>query len=254
MNSIELINRQQKEKSFFDKQFKKERHTGYYSVGFTSHIIEKMMEKLGNINGKKVLDFGCGEGWLSKVLLKKGAKVWAFDISEEAVKNVRAKSLQEWSSNHQVNVIQATAEALGFNADSFDYVIGNAILHHIDLGAAAEEIHRVLKGGGRAYFMEPLGHNPLLNWYRKRTPNLRSPDERPLFFKDLRIYKKLFRKFHHEEYYLSVLFALLCYFIFRNDQLMLNMRDILIKLDSVILRLFPSLKRYCWYSILIMEK
>ena len=188
-----------------------------------------MLKKLNNIEGKKVLDFGCGEGWLSEILLRKGAQVWSFDISAEAVKNVKSMFLKKYGSGCHFNIIQAAAEDLGFKSNAFDYIIGNAILHHLDLQASAQEVHRVLKKGGIAYFTEPLGHNPMLNWYRKKTPHLRSSDEKPLLFNDFRIYKKLFSGFSQA-------------------------RDILFKLDNLILRLFPLLRRYCWYSILIMEK
>jgi len=45
-----------------------------------------MFELLGNVKGKKVLDFGCGSGIYAKILTKKGAIVKGFDISEEMLK------------------------------------------------------------------------------------------------------------------------------------------------------------------------
>jgi ubiquinone/menaquinone biosynthesis C-methylase UbiE len=212
------------------------------------------MEKLGNIEGKKVLDFGCGQGWLSEILIRKGAHVWAFDISKEAVKKLKIKSLERFSPERQPHLFQMPAENLAFHSNSFDYIIGNAILHHTDLETSAREIHRVLKRGGRAYFMEPLGHNILLNWYRKKTPDLRSPDEKPLRCDDFKVYEKLFTIFHHEESYFLVMLSLFWYFIFRNDRLILKTRNFLIKVDNLILNWFPYLRKYCWYSILVMEK
>jgi hypothetical protein len=40
--------------------------------------------------------------------------------------------------------------------------------------------------------MEPLGHNPLLNWYRARAPDLRTPDEHPLLARDLALAESCF--------------------------------------------------------------
>lgn len=253
MKISELSDRHEREKKFFNKKFKSQNHIDYYSAGFTNIIFERMMEKLGDIENKMVLDFGCGEGWLSKILLRKGAKVWAFDISKEAVKKLRIKS-KEFSSKYPLTIDQMTAENLSYDANYFDYIVGTAILHHTDLNASIKEIHRVSKRGGKAYFMEPLGHNPLINWYRKRTPELRSPDEKPLLFDDFKDIKKIFSKFEHEEFYLLALGALFWHFILRNDWLMLKTRDIFINLDNAILRLLPFLRKYCWYSILIMEK
>lgn len=253
MKLSEPSDRQEREKDFFDKKFKSQNHIDYYSAGFTNIIFERMMEKLGDIENKIVLDFGCGEGWLSKILLRKGAKVLAFDISEEAVKKLQTKS-DNFNSKYSITVNQMTAENLSYDDNSFDYIVGTAILHHTDLNASSKEIHRVLKKGGKAYFMEPLGHNFLLNWYRKKTPDLRSPDENPLLFDDFKNFERLFSKFDHEEFYFLALLALCWHFLFRSHRLMLKSRDILVKLDSLILRLFPFLKKYCWYSILIMEK
>src|SRR3990167_9283383 len=44
------------------------------------------LELLGDVKGKKILDFGCGTGIYAKLLTKKGAIVKGFDISEEMLK------------------------------------------------------------------------------------------------------------------------------------------------------------------------
>ncbi len=44
-------------------------------------------------------------------------------------------------------------------------VLGKQILHHLDMTQAVPEIARVLRPGGRAVFLEPLIHNPLLEGY-----------------------------------------------------------------------------------------
>ena len=89
MESSEIESRHKAEKLYHDKKFDSAKKKDYYSIGFTQNIFEAMMKKIGNIEGKNVIDFGCGEGWLSEILIKKGAKVWSFDISEEAVRKVR---------------------------------------------------------------------------------------------------------------------------------------------------------------------
>jgi SAM-dependent methyltransferase len=69
---------------------------------------------------------------------------------------------------------------------AFDLVIGDGILHHLDLDVALGEVHRVLKPGGRAVFREPRLDNPLLKLFRRLTPSARTEDERPLDAADLR--------------------------------------------------------------------
>ena len=48
------------------------------------------------------------------------------------------------------------------------------------------ELGRVCKPGARIVFAEPLGTNPLINLFRKATPALRVPTERPLRRRDIR--------------------------------------------------------------------
>ena len=49
------------------------------------------------------------------------------------------------------------AESLIYDNDIFDFVLGVSILHHTDVTLVEREIARVLKPGGRALFIEPMG-------------------------------------------------------------------------------------------------
>src|SRR3546814_16824046 len=71
------------------------------------------------------------------------------------------------------------AEAMTFPDDSFDLVFGSGIIHHLDIDRAFGEIARVLRPGGRAVFIEPLGLNPAIELYLRFTPSARTPDEPP---------------------------------------------------------------------------
>src|SRR5438270_352918 len=55
------------------------------------------------------------------------------------------------------------AEHTTFPDASFDLIVGSGILHHLDLDRTYTEIARLLAPGGRAVFVEPLGHNALIN-------------------------------------------------------------------------------------------
>jgi ubiquinone/menaquinone biosynthesis C-methylase UbiE len=252
MHLKNIENRQEAEKHFHDRKYAGEKRKNYYDLGFKSIIFNRLVSKLGNIEDKKVLEFGCGEGWFTKILAAKGAEVWAFDISDEAVIKNIAK-METFDFKYEVHVNQMTAEKLAYEDDMFDLIVGNAILHHTELDASIKEIKRVLKKNGKAFFLEPLGHNPLLNLYRKLTPHLRSRDEVPLKIHDFSIFESSFPRFEHEEYYLTAIFALFFYF-FRSEKLMLKTRDFLHIIDSQILSLFPDARKYCWYSILCMQK
>ncbi len=133
--------------------------------------------------GGSVLDYGCYEGYETRKYLEYGAGyVCGIDIAEAAVATAQA-SVAHGSADFAV----ADAHFLPFEPASFDLVAGRAILHHLDLGTAYAEIARVLKPGGRALFVEPLGGNPLAKLVRLCTPQARTADERPLYYRDIRL-------------------------------------------------------------------
>lgn len=125
---------------------------------------------LGDINGKNILDFGCGNGWLSVVLAKMGANVSGFDISEEAVRV--ASSMADYNDVGKSTHFQVgSGYDTGFPDQSFELVIGQAILHHLgDKESLARELNRVLKPGGKAVFYECFGNSLLLERIRLMFP------------------------------------------------------------------------------------
>ncbi len=252
MNSTDLESRHAAEKNFHDRKLSKQKNLSYYDMGFSKPIFDQMMGNIGNIKGKNVLEFGCGEGWFTEKLADMGAEVWAFDLSKEAVKKTKER-FSNHSAQKRVHVDQMPGENLSYDSEQFDIVVGLAILHHLELEASMKEIRRILKNGGRAFFMEPLGHNLFLNLYRKMTPHLRSKDEMPMILEQFDLIDGIFPKFRHEEYYLLTVFALFFYFLGAN-RVMLKSRDLLIKLDRALLKMLPGIRKYCWYSILEMEK
>ena len=142
------------------------------------------------------------------------------------------------------------AEAMTFEADKFDLVIGEAILHHLDLETSYREIARVLKPDGRAIFMEPLGHNPAINAFRNRTPHLRTPDEHPLLRSD---FKLADRYFHETEfrYHHFTSFAALPLIKTKLFRPVLALFD---TVDAGLLKICPPLGYLYWYAIMILKR
>lgn len=127
------------------------------------------------VPGAVVLDFGCYVGELSEEMAALGpAKVVGIDISETAIQEA-VEARGELAEFHQMD-----GHNLEFADGTFDFVVGRAILHHLDYGEALREIHRVLKPGGCALFFEPLRDNPAAKLLRMLTPKARTVDELPL--------------------------------------------------------------------------
>jgi SAM-dependent methyltransferase len=149
--------------------------------------------------GKVVLDYGCGPGYLTKYLIDQGAvHVTGIDVSEGEIEQARIRAREDGLEDKS-NFLVADAHATDFPDDSFDVIVGESILHHLDLRVALEELRRILRPGGRAVFLEPLWHNPILRAGRALTPSARTPDEHPLTSDDWAMCAEIFDNFRHEE-------------------------------------------------------
>jgi SAM-dependent methyltransferase len=148
----------------------------------TAYPLEFAYHQLGDVAGKRVVDFGCGSGANTALLANRGAHVWAIDISEDLLRLGRRR-LAVSGRDGAATFIAASAHDLPFPDSSIDTVFGIAILHHLDLDLVSREVRRVLKPGGRAIFQEPVRNSAVIRFLRSlvpyRAPDI-SPFERPL--------------------------------------------------------------------------
>jgi ubiquinone/menaquinone biosynthesis C-methylase UbiE len=104
-----------------------------------------MIDLAGDVNGRRVLDAGCGSGPLSAALRAKGAIVTGFDSSPAMVELARQR-LGEHADLHVADLSQP----LPFADGAFDDVVSSLVLHYLrDWTAPLAELRRVLKPGGR---------------------------------------------------------------------------------------------------------
>lgn len=115
---------------------------------------------LGEVTGQKVLDAGCGTGYLSVQLARRGADVVGVDISPKMIEF--AKSLahdaiakeagHSYGRKLQVDFKVESVESLASIAEnSFDAIVSNYVLMDTpNLEDTVKAFHRVLKKGGRA--------------------------------------------------------------------------------------------------------
>jgi SAM-dependent methyltransferase len=148
----------------------------------TVYPLEYAYALLGDVHGKRVLDFGCGSGENCLLLARRGAKVIAVDISESLIR-VAIRRMQVNGLAGAAEFVAGSAHDLPILAGSVDIVLGIAILHHLDIDASSREVYRVLKRGGRAIFQEPVRDSKLIKAVRSAIPYKApdvSPFERPL--------------------------------------------------------------------------
>ena len=109
----------------------------------------------GSLNGKRVLEIGCGRGVGVEILLSLGAEhATGFDLDPRMVA-LAQKRLEKYGDRARVFV--GDAEAIDAPDDSFDAVVDYGVIHHIPhWQLALKEISRVLKPGGTFYFEDLL--------------------------------------------------------------------------------------------------
>ena len=110
---------------------------------FAGHLYEFDRHK-----GEQVLDVGCGIGWLVWQFAHGGAKVTGVDLSDNSLALARKRLDYD---GLQAELVKGNAQELPFPDASFDFVTSAGVLHHTpDTQGAIDEIHRVLRPGGRA--------------------------------------------------------------------------------------------------------
>ena len=106
--------------------------------------IHEVTRKLKKYQVKKVLDLGCGSGWLSIFISKYGFDVTGVDIAKPAVELGKTWSQED---NAKVNFLIGDLLNLPFQEGSFDAVICNSVMEHFRFDQAKvlfEKVHKVL--------------------------------------------------------------------------------------------------------------
>ncbi len=147
-------------------------------------VMGKLRKMLGSELDRgydRSLEIGAGTGYFSLNLLQAGvvSEATCTDISPGMVTTL-ARNAQRLGLN--VKTARADAESLPFSDESFDLVLGHAVLHHLpNLRRAFAEFHRVLRPGGRIVFAgEPSRLGDRIASVPKRGANALAPAWRRL--------------------------------------------------------------------------
>ncbi len=110
-------------------------------------LIPKTLELLGNVEGKQLLELGCGEGGYARALALAGAQVTVVDGSPTLIEIAKKRALEKGLI---ITHLVRNANSLnGLEDGSFDMVLAAMSLMDIeDYRGSISEIHRVLKNEG----------------------------------------------------------------------------------------------------------
>lgn len=199
--------------------------------------------------GNRVLDYGCGEGRFAFVAALNGGHATGIDISPVSIENCRRRAERDGLAD-RTDFVVMDAEDLRFPANSFRYACVSGVLHHLDLRRAYSELSRVIEPGGAVVVLEALGHNPLIQLYRKLTPHLRTPweAEHIIRMRDVELARSYFRRVEVRFFHLATLLAV----PFRNTPLFGALLGALEAVDSLLLYI-PFVREQAWMVGFVLE-
>jgi ubiquinone/menaquinone biosynthesis C-methylase UbiE len=106
-----------------------------------------VLDAISPADGVRILDAGCGEGYLSRRLAEVGAKVTGIDSSAELISAARS---HEQTNELPVAFDIGSVNSLPYGSDEFDVVVCNHLMNDLqDPSDAIREFSRVLNHGGR---------------------------------------------------------------------------------------------------------
>lgn len=172
---------------FWDQIFSKVQEGGYSRVeapDLNDPILQRAMEHFGSVEGKTIIDLGCGRGATSLFFAYYGANVISVDSSEKAIENL-SKYCQDNSINNVTPEKISAQEILDLR--KVDFIFGSMILHHIEpFDEFAKTLRTAIKTGGKGFFWENNARSKTLIWFRQNVvgklwvPKYGDPDEFPL--------------------------------------------------------------------------
>lgn len=177
MSSNDRDSRAQKEASFHDERIMdgdKKRASLAYAYISVLDVFEFTRVRPDCLD-KRILELGCFRGEQALSLSGFTGEYTGIDISGAAVDYCNRLGLSS-----RFRFVVDDANELNSVADgSIDYAFGQGVLHHLDLERFTSNLARKLSPNGFARFVEPAQGNFALRLFRKLSPSLRTPDERP---------------------------------------------------------------------------
>jgi len=254
--------RKQKEIEYYDyyaermlKSFPEEgKRVGDFE-GFKPLILDsfkfcyKLLEE--NCFGKRLLDYGCGNGIHSIFPAKNGAEVVGIDLSEMSLEVAKERAGQA-GLKERIKFLKMDCETMKFSDNFFDIVFDGGTFSSLDLNKAFPEISRVLRPEGFLIGIETLGHNPLTNLKRRINRIFKKRTEwaatHILKLEDFKLAERYFEKI--EVYYFHLVSWIAFPFLgLPGSQILLKLLE---AVDDILLR-FSPLRRYAFKVVFMLS-
>jgi SAM-dependent methyltransferase len=132
-------------------------------------LITEKLKRLGNLQGHRLLDVGCGDGAFTRVLSMGFSECHGIDVQDDYLEEFKAQTIAE--PKNKFTIQKMDAAKMSFPNAFFDVVVSIETLEHVpNLEASAKEIVRVLKPGGQLLITVPNRWFPFENHGAKIGP------------------------------------------------------------------------------------
>lgn len=130
--------------------------TNFFQTEILHKSLDKFCAELGN-RESRILDLGCGTGYLTLPLLARGHHVTGVDLSEEMLDALKQK-LAPLALGQSAFTVSGVEDFIETDAETYDAVVMSALLHHLyDYESTLRKIcARITSGGCLLIFFEPL--------------------------------------------------------------------------------------------------
>lgn len=225
-----------------------------------------IVQSLGDLKGKRLLDVGCGLGEASVYFAMLGADVTSLDLSPGMLD---ATSRLAQANGVSVKRHIASAEDMQLPSDAkFDIIYAGNLLHHVNIEDTIIRILPHLAPGGVFVSWDPLAYNPAINVYRAIASAVRTSDEHPLKWCDIKLFHKYFVSVEKRYFWFTtlIIFIVMALLQRRNPNKERFWKVVvqegekwawlyrpLEKIDQLLLFLFPPLRILCWNIVVICK-
>ena len=232
----------------------------------TAPEMRYITKRLGDMKGKRLLDVGCGLGEASVYFAMLGADVTSFDLSQGMLD---ATSRLAQANGVSVKQHVASAEDMQLSSDAkFDIIYAGNLLHHVDIEETITRIKPHLAVGGMFVTWDPLTYNPAINVYRSMATDVRTPDEHPLKWSDIKLFHKHFGTVETRYFWFTtlIIFVIMAFAQRRNPNKERFWKVVvqegnkwgwlyrpLESLDRLLLAVFPPLRLLCWNVVIVCK-
>lgn len=139
------------------------------------------LKRHGAFRGRRVMDFGCGEGLVASQMARLGARVTAVDMSRDLIDLAREQARLDGVAG-RIDFVCGDIVERPLAPAHYDFVVCEEVLHHVDIRAYLPQLVACLKPGGMLMIQEPAMLPPALQRLRDALPipTNASPREWPL--------------------------------------------------------------------------